>query len=444
MGARQVDWPPPAFPLDLTLQGRRSVHSTARGPSGTNRSSSDSLSPNDSIFNPDDWYERAHSSDSVVERDSISVERPYSRSESAVSENERREEQRDANEFVNREQDLRQTISRAAQVCRRKIADAKSRLNDENNPFRRESVKEEIEKQENLLKHLDLIEQKIGTEVGETEEEENDISERLLRERQDPQRRQEEELKKLETELKELFDQLQDPSLSTERQDEIRKNILKVLEKQDAIRPPQVRPANRQQQGQPHQQPQSWAGGAAHPSRGSHAPSGGGPGAGGGRKGRSPAGGGANSGGLVKSDNQRIRHELEAIQKELEEDRKLLKEAYKTYRESFLGACRDSDAFDGLRHGALGALESFSGRNRTRLKRLDKLVGQSSGFKSGHSVDPKFLVSITTCKQNCDQFAKRLESIKEMLQELTPAKAKSIELSQRRPKILQRGQAIRV
>jgi len=276
---------------------------------------------------------------------------------------------------------------------------------------------------------------------AEAEEEENETSAELLREQEEAEKHKQEELKKLEKELKELADQLQNPSLSPEERDEIRQKISAVLGKIDAIRP-----ANRQQQGEPHRQPQSSGQqtGGAQPPRGSHAPAGGGSGAVDGRGRESPVGGGANSARLVKSYSQQISHGLAEIEKELDADKKLIENAIKNYPKLLL-ACNDGNAIIELRKAALDGLGDYGERNRVRLKRLDKLVGQSSGFRSGQSVDPKFLVSITTCKQNCDQFAKRLESIKETLQELTPAKAKSIELSQR-PNILQRhsGQAMRV
>ncbi len=127
---------------------------------------------------------------------------------------------------------------------------------------------------------------------AEAEEEENETSAELLREQEEAEKHKQEELKKLEKELKELADQLQNPSLSPEERDEIRQKISAVLGKIDAIRP-----ANRQQQGEPHRQPQSSGQqtGGAQPSRGSHAPAGGGTGAGLGRGRESPVGGGANS-----------------------------------------------------------------------------------------------------------------------------------------------------
>jgi chromosome segregation ATPase len=288
------------------------------------------------------------------------------------------------------------------------------------------------------LNELHLREQEIDAEVREAEEQAIDSSE-ALRELQDSRRRQQEELKNLARELKELADQLQDPSLSSAEQDEIRQKILGVLEKIDAIRPPQIRPANRQHQGQPHQQPQPWG----QQVGGSHAPSAGRTGAGVGREGGSPDGRKANSGRLVKGPNQRIGAELEKIQKSLNADKESIEKAYKTYLTSFSSFCRDPNAFEGLRQQALGALESLSERNKNRLGRLNEL--QSSMFKPGQPLDQKFLVSITTCKQNCAQFADRLESIKEEVKNLTPAKVMAKELSQR-PNILQRhfGQAIHV
>jgi hypothetical protein len=306
-----------------------------------------------------------------------------------------------------------------AQKLRRKIAETTAARNSEPNPVKQASMNTQIalcNEALGALNRSDLpqfkrtIAQLNVVEKGEAKEEENGISAELLRKQEEAERKNQEELKNLENELKELINQLKDAS-SLEECDAILNKMLEVQGKINAIRPPQIRPTNRQ----PDQQPQSLgqqAGGAAY-RHGSQAASGGGPATGVGRGGGSSAGGEANSARLVKSGNQHIHNALDPLAKikqELNYDKEKIEIAIKAYSELLSGACLDRHAFDRLRQQALGVLDFLDRNNDDRLKSLNEL--RSSSGKPGQSVDPQLFDSVNACEQDCTKFAETLKSVK--------------------------------
>ncbi len=217
-------------------------------------------------------------------------------------------------------------------------------------------------------------------------------------------------LQELEQELKDLIDKF-DRAASPDEEAQLLRKIWEVQAKINGLRPPAGRLEDQFASRRYHSEPQSLSqrrGGEL--SRGA-------PGVG-------PTKAGSSSfRKLTKSDDQKMRAELERIKEELAREKGYLGDLNESYPRILFTAREDAGMIQIVRDETLAKLDRIDDENQARLASLAQLFRDGLINRQGQSINQGLLASVLTCRKDCTDFSGRLKFMKEFVRDLRLAEA---------------------